>query len=51
MTKDIDMNIQAIFCLNALSENDNSHVYIRQSGFYEDQQQVESSKEIDAEKS
>ena len=28
MINDIDMNILAIFCLNALSENENSHEYI-----------------------
>ena len=33
MVDDLDMNILAIFCLNALSENNQAHVYIRQSGF------------------
>ena len=32
MIDDQDMNILAIFCLNALSENEESHPYIRQSG-------------------
>lgn len=36
MINDIDMNILAIFCLNALSENDATHVYIRKSGFSTD---------------
>jgi hypothetical protein len=32
MIDDQDMNILAIFCLNALSENEESHEYIRNSG-------------------
>ena len=32
MIDDQDINILAIFCLNALSENDESHEYIRNSG-------------------
>ena len=32
MIDDQDMNILAIFCLNALSENEESHSYIRSSG-------------------
>ena len=36
MINDIDMNILATFCLNALSENDATHVYIRKSGFSTD---------------
>ena len=36
MINDIDMNILAIFCLNALAENDATHVYIRKSGFSTD---------------
>lgn len=32
MIDDQDMNILAIFCLNALSENEESHAYIRNSG-------------------
>lgn len=32
MIDDQDMNILAIFCLNALSENEESHSYIRESG-------------------
>lgn len=31
MIKDIDMNILAVFCLNALSENENSHPFIQKS--------------------
>lgn len=36
MIDDQDMNILAIFCLNALSENEESHEYIRQSGVKSD---------------
>jgi hypothetical protein len=36
MIDDQDMNILAIFCLNALSENEDSHEYIRQSGVKSD---------------
>jgi hypothetical protein len=32
MIDDQDMNILSIFCLNALSENDESHEFIRNSG-------------------
>jgi hypothetical protein len=32
MIDDQDMNILSIFCLNALSENEESHEYIRNSG-------------------
>ena len=32
MVEDLDMNILAMFCLNALSENDKNHVIIRSSG-------------------
>ena len=31
MIRDIDMNILAIFCLNALSENEHSHTFIKKS--------------------
>ena len=31
MIKDLDMNILAIFCLNALSENEHSHQFIKKS--------------------
>ena len=33
MVEDLDMNVLAMFCLNALSENDKNHVIIRISGF------------------
>ena len=33
MIDDLDMNILAIFCLNALSEDDKNHKMIRESGF------------------
>jgi hypothetical protein len=36
MIDDQDMNILAIFCLNALSENEESHEHIRQSGVKSD---------------
>lgn len=36
MIDDQDMNILAIFCLNALSENEESHEYIRNSGVKSD---------------
>ena len=32
MICDLDMNILAVFCLNALSENTETHEYIRNSG-------------------
>ena len=35
MINDLDMNILAIFCLNALSESDSTHVHIRKSGYAE----------------
>ena len=31
MIKDIDMNILAMFCLNALSENEHAHASIKKS--------------------
>jgi hypothetical protein len=34
MVQDTDMNILSVFCLNALSENDATHVFIRQSGLF-----------------